>query len=308
MKQLILYLLLFCSCAVMAQEQKYILLDSLTANFKIKHYTLDTSPYGPRRTIEMYNVFFSNYGLNKGEDYIMLFSILPDLSSKTDWEEIDFRKIENNLFPVKKIFTRAIYKVFSVPEKFSFSLKKEDDISGVRLVKKVKDKYYVGKIIRIDDFYCIEVSREIQLATKNFILNTNQPIVPINVLKQKYKEFKPFQQFYLDDIFVIPDILEGVYLSNIEEKWEDTMYFFYQYSYYDNRGIDELVYIKDKGIVAGAYGDYFYPIGKIDRTGTKRSDWDKVIHGDKNRLLWAEELKKEWKDKEKELENWKKGK
>ena len=86
------------------------------------------------------------------------------------------------------------------------------------------------------------------------------------------------------------------------------MYFFYQYSYYDNRGIDELVYIKDKGIVAGAYGDYFYPIGKIDRTGTKRSDWDKVINGAKNRLLWAEELKKEWADKEKELENWKKGK
>ncbi|EJF35401.1 hypothetical protein HMPREF1320_0054 [Capnocytophaga sp. oral taxon 335 str. F0486] len=302
MKQLILYLLLFCSWAIEAQEQKYILLDSLTANFEVKHYTLDTSPYGPKNTIEMYNVFSPFYGLNKNDDYIILFSILPDLSSKTNWEAIDFEKIKNNLFPTKNIFRRAVYKVFSLP------LKKEDDISGVRLVKKVKDKYYVGKIIRVDDFYCIEVPREIQLATKNFILNTNQPIVPINVLKQKYKEFKPFQQFYLDDIFVIPDILEGVYLSNIEEKWEDTMYFFYQYSYYDNRGIDELVYIKDKGIVAGAYGDYFYPIGKIDRTGTKRSDWLKVIHGAKNRLLWAEELKKEWADKEKELENWKKGK
>ena len=301
MKQL-LYLLLFCSCTTMAQEQKYILLDSLTANYQVKKYTLNTSPYGPKNTIEIYNVFSPYYGANKGIDYIILFSVLPDLSSKTNWEVIDFEKIKGNLFPTKNIFRRAVYKVFSLP------LKKEDDISGVRLVKKVKDKYYVGKIIRVDDFYCIEVPREIQLATKNFILNTNQPIVPINVLKQKYKEFKPFQQFYLDDIFVIPDILEGVYLSNIEEKWEDTMYFFYQYSYYDNRGIDELVYIKDKGIVAGAYGDYFYPRGKIDRTGTKRSDWDKVINGAKNRLLWAEELKKEWADKEKELENWKKGK
>ena len=302
MKQLILYLSLFCSWASIAQEQKYILLDSLTAHYKVKHYTLDTSPYGPKNTIEIYNIFSSYYGLNKNDDYIVLFSVLPDLNSKTNWELIDFDKIKGNLFPTKNIFRRAVYKVFSLP------LKKEDDISGVRLVKKVKDKYYVGKIIRVDDFYCIEVPREIQLATKNFILNTNQPIVPINVLRQKYKNFKPFQQFYLDDIFVIPDILEGVYLSNIEEKWEDIMYFFYQYSYYDNRGIDELVYIKDKGIVAGAYGDYFYPRGKIDRTGTKRSDWDKVINGAKNRLLWAEELKKEWKDKEKELENWKKGK
>ena len=302
MKQVLLYLLLFCSWASIAQEQKYILLDSLTANFEVKHYTLDTSPYGPKNTIEMYNVFSPYYGANKGIDYIVLFSVLPDLNSKTNWELIDFDKIKSNLFPTKNIFRRAVYKVFSLP------LNKEDDISGVRLVKKVKDKYYVGKIIRVDDFYCIEVPREIQLATKNFILNTNQPIVPINVLRQKYKNFKPFQQFYLDDIFVIPDILEGVYLSNIEEKWEDIMYFFYQYSYYDNRGIDELVYIKDKGIVAGAYGDYFYPRGKIDRTGTKRSDWDKVINGAKNRLLWAEELKKEWADKEKELENWKKGK
>ena len=302
MKQLILYLLLFCSWAIEAQEQKYILLDSLTANFEVKHYTLDTSPYGPKNTIEMYNVFSPFYGLNKNDDYIILFSILPDLSSKTNWEAIDFEKIKNNLFPTKNIFRRAVYKVFSLP------LKKEDDISGVRLVKKVKDKYYVGKIIRVDDFYCIEVPREIQLATKNFILNTNQPIVPINVLKQKYKEFKPFQQFYLDDIFVIPDIFENTDLSNIEEKWGDVMYYFYQFCNYDNRGIDELVYIKDKGIVAGAYGDYFYPIGKIDRTGTKRSDWLKVIHGAKNRLLWAEELKKEWADKEKELENWKKGK
>ena len=301
MKQL-LHLLLFCSCAIVAQQQKYILLDSLTANYEVKHYTLDTSPYGPKNTIEMYNVFSKGYEPDVGKGYIILFSVLPDLNSKTNWELIDFDKIKGNLFPTKNIFRRAVYKVFSLP------LRKEDDISGVRLVKKVKDKYYVGKIIRVDDFYCIEVPREIQLATKNFILNTNQPIVPINVLKQKYKEFKPFQQFYLDDIFVIPDILEGVYLSNIEEKWEDTMYFFYQYSYYDNRGIDELVYIKDKGIVAGAYGDYFYPIGKIDRTGTKRSDWDKVINGAKNRLLWAEELKKEWADKEKELENWKKGK
>ncbi|WP_034567849.1 hypothetical protein [Capnocytophaga sp. oral taxon 336] len=302
MKQLILYLLLFCSCAIMAQEQKYILLDSLTANYQVKQYTLDTSPYGPKRHIEIYNVFSKGYGLNENYNYIVLIAVLPDLSSKTDWEEIDFEKIKNNLFPTKEIFRRIIHKVFNVP------LKKEYDISRTKLVKKVKDKYYVGKIIRVDDFYCIEVPREIQLATKNFILNTNQPIVPINLLKQKYKNFKPFQQFYLDDIFVIPDILEGVYLSNIEEKWEDTMYFFYQYSYYDNRGIDELVYIKDKGIVAGAYGDYFYPIGKIDRTGTKRSDWDKVINDAKNRLLWAEELKKEWADKEKELENWKKGK
>jgi len=105
--------------------------------------------------------------------------------------------------------------------------------------------------------------------------------------------------------FHIPDVLEGIYLSNIEEKWSDIMYYFYQFCNYENRSIDELVYIKDKGIVAGAYGDFFYSRGKRDILG---GDWTKIINDPKNRLLWAEELKKEWADKEKELENWKKGK
>ena len=95
MKQLF-YLLLFCSCAITAQEQKYILLDSLTAHYQVKQYTLETSPYGVKNTIEMYNVFSPYYGANKGIDYIILFSVLPDLSSKSNWEEIDLKKIKNN--------------------------------------------------------------------------------------------------------------------------------------------------------------------------------------------------------------------
>ncbi|AVM54873.1 hypothetical protein C3V44_04025 [Capnocytophaga sp. oral taxon 864] len=289
----------------MAQEQKYILLDSLTAHYKVKHYTLDTSPYGPKNTIEIYNIFSSYYGLNKNDDYIVLFSVLPDLNSKTNWELIDFDKIKGNLFPTKNIFRRIIYKIFGV-----FS-DKSLHINRVKLVKKINNKYYVSKICRVDDFYCMDFPRDMAVATKNFILNTNQPIKPINVLKEDYKKVIPNHPFPLDKknlSFLIPDIFENTYICNIEEKWGDVMYYFYQFCGYDDRDIEELVYIKNKGIVAGAYGDYFYPIGKIDRTGTKRSDWDKVINDAKNRLLWAEELKKEWADKKKELENWKKGK
>ena len=74
------------------------LLDSLTAHYQVKQYTLDTSPYGVKNTIEVYNVFSPYYGTNKGIDYIILFSVLPDLSSKSNWEEIDLKKIKNNLF------------------------------------------------------------------------------------------------------------------------------------------------------------------------------------------------------------------
>ena len=284
----------------MAQEQKYILLDSLTANYRVKQYTLDTSPYGPKRHIEIYNVFSKGYGLNENYNYIVLIAVLPDLSSKTDWEEIDFEKIKNNLFSTKEIFRRIIHKVFNVP------LKKEYDISRTKLVKKVKDKYYMSKNLWIEDFYCLDYPRDMVVATKNFILNTNQPIKPINVLKKDYKKVIPYDSFPLDRkemSLLIPNVLENTYLSNIEEKWSDIMYYFYQFC--NAGGINELVYIKDKGIVAGAYGDFFYSRGKRDILG---GDWVKIINDPKNRLLWAEELKKEWKDKEKEVENWKKGK
>ena len=300
MKQLILYLLLFCSWAIEAQEQKYILLDSLTANYRVKHYTLDTSPYGAKNTIEIYNVFSKLYGLNEGGDYIVLFSILPNLGSKTNWEVIDYEEIKNNFFPTKQIFKKTEHRVFNV------SLEKAFDISRVRLVKKIKDKYYVGKKCRIEGFYCMDYPRDMQVATKNFILNTNQPIKPINVLKEDYKRVLPYDSFPLDRkemSLLIPNVLENTYLSNIEEKWSDIMYYFYQFC--NAGGINELVYIKDKGIVAGAYGDFFYSRGKRDILG---GDWVKIINDPKNRLLWAEELKKEWKDKEKEVENWKKGK
>ena len=286
MKQLVLYISLFCSWAIVAQEQKYILLDSLTAKYTVKHYTLDTSPYGPKRTIEMYNVFSKFYGLNKNDDFIVLFSVLPDLSSKTDWEEIDFGKIKDHLFPTENVFKRVIYKIFDV-----FS-DKNLHIDGIKLVKKINHKYYVSKSCSVDDFYCLDFPRDMVVSTKDFILNTNQPIKPINVLKEDYRRVFPERSFPLDKRergLLIPYVFENTYLSNIEEKKGDVMYYFYQFC---NTGIiNELVYIKDKGIVAGAYGDFFYSKGCRP---VLSGDWLKRINEPKNRLLWAEELKKEW--------------
>ena len=229
----------------------------------------------------------------------MLFSVLPDLNSKTNWELIDLDKRKGNLFHTKNIFRRIIYKIFGV-----FS-DKSLHINRVKLVKKINNKYYVSKICRVDDFYCMDFPRDMQVATKDFILNTNQSIKPISILKEDYKKVIPYHPFPLgkDEGFLIPDVLEGTYLSNIEEKWGDMMYYFYQFC--DDNFIYKIVYIKDKGIVAGAYVYFFYSKGKRDILG---GDWEKVIHDGRKPLLWAEELKKEWADKEKELENWKKGK
>ena len=86
----LLYLLLLCSCAIMAQEQKYILLDSITSNYTVKKYTLSTLPYKVDYEIEIYNVFSKNYGKGLDSDFIVLFSVLPDLETKSNWEVIEY--------------------------------------------------------------------------------------------------------------------------------------------------------------------------------------------------------------------------
>ena len=104
----------------------------------------------------------------------------------------------------------------------------------------------MSKNLWIEDFYCLDYPRDMVVATKNFILNTNQPIKPINVLKKDYKKVIPYDSFPLDRkemSLLIPNVLENTYLSNIEEKWSDIMYYFYQFC--NAGGINELVYIKD---------------------------------------------------------------
>ena len=286
MKQLVLYLSLLCSCAIMAQEQKYILLDSLTAHYQVKQYTLDTSPYGVKNTIEIYNVFWGKY--------ILLISVMPDFNSSSNWESTEFEQIKNKLFPSKNLFKSV--------DKRTFSMEKEDNNTThltLKLVKKIKNKYYVSKYCWIESFYCIDVSNNMLIATANYIINTQQPTISINTLRTTYKECFPHLKFPLDwDEYPptgIPKHQQQIYLSDIKNKGKDTTYLFYQFANYLDRGIFQFAYIKNKGIVAGTYEDYFFPKGEVTFLKNKV----KLKRLPENELLWAEELKKEWAEKEK---------
>ena len=290
MKQLILYLLLFCSCALNAQEQKYIFLDSLTANFKVKQYTLDTSPYGVKNTIEVYNVFSKNYGKDLDSDFIVLFSVLPDLESKNSWQEIPFDMLQKKYMPAKKLFDRIYRKTYEIDSK-------KDDNTTLSLVKKVKNKYFVAKNCRINEFFCTNIPSEMSVATGRYIIDTNQATMPVSVLKSLYKKRYPNEVFPLDDKhWIVPKYLEHIYLENVEEKEGDTIYYFYLYATYFVESFDKFAYIKDRGIVAASYYEFFFPIGcKTPISG----DWIKLRTPYKKELFWAEELKKEWAEKEK---------
>ena len=294
----LLYLLLLCSCAIMAQEQKYIFLDSITSNYTVKKYTLSTLPYKVDYEIEIYNVFCKNYGKGLDSDFIVLFSVLPDLETKSNWEEIDLKKVQNNLFSAKKLFEELENKVLG------YDIISEKEIkpipNNLKLVKKVKNTYYVSKECMAESFYCIDIPEQMIIATGNYIINTHQPIVPITLLKEVYQK-KVNTKFPLDwneyPPIEIPKHQEHIYLANIEEKEGNTIYYFYQFANVFNRGIYQFAYIKNKGIVAGTYDDYFFPKGKVYYRG---GDWLRVRRPYKEELLWAEELKKEWAEKEKE--------
>ena len=129
----------------------------------------------------------------------------------------------------------------------------------------------------------IEIKDDGEIITQSEGNLTTPKVLNVNIMKEK--------KLTLNTIGLDKTKLE----YNIEEKEGNTIYYFYQFANIFNRGIYQFAYIKSKGIVAGTYDDYFFPKGKVYYRG---GDWLKVRRPYKEELLWAEELKKEWRDKE----------
>ena len=271
MKQLLLYLSLLCSCAIMAQEQKYILLDSLTARYDTKKYTFSTLPYGSENTIELYNVFF--------KDYLLLISVLPDYE-RNIWQEISFKSIQNNILSTKDLF--------------------KIDFGYVRAVKKEGNKYFSSEFCNVERFLFSNKKIEKKKEDKCALLDFQQQIFPFdkmrNIYKKRYPNYmfpldqRPYQSYEISYNPNIPNDLKGIYLSSIEYIEGYKVYYFYKLC--NNRGIGRFAYIKGMGVIAGSFDAHFSPWWNLNR------DWFNNILSSKE-YLWAEELKKEWAEKEK---------
>lgn len=246
-------------------------------------------PYKVNYEIEIYNVFSKNYGKGLDADFIVLFSVLPDLETKSNWEEIDFSLLQKNFLPTKKLFDRVYNRTYNPEAKI-------EDSRALYLVKKVKGKYFVAKNCWVNEFFCTNTPSEMSVATGRYIIDTHQATMPVSVLRSLYKKRYPNEVFPLDDKhWIVPKYLEHIYLENVEEKEGDTIYYFYLYATYFVESFDKFAYIKDRGIVAASYYEFFFPIGcKTPISG----DWIKLRTPYKKELFWAEELKKEWRDKE----------
>ncbi len=266
MKQLVLYISLFCSWAIVAQEQKYILLDSLTARYDTKKYTFSTLPYGDENTIELYNVFF--------KDYLLLISVLPEYRRGL-WQEISFKSIENNI-----LFTKDLFKI---------------DFGYVRVVKKEGDKYFVGEFCNVERFLFSNKKTVKQKEERCVLLDFHQQVFPFDkmrgIYKKRYPNYmfpldqRPYQNYEMSYNSAIPDDLKGIYLSSIENVEGHKVYYFYKLC--NHRGIGRFAYIMGKGVVAGSFDAHFSPWWHLGR------DWFENTLNSKE-YLWAEELKKEW--------------
>ena len=272
----LLYLLLFCSCAVIAQEQKYILLDSLTQKFNFNKYTINSIPYGYHQGIDIYNVWIN-------PDEFLLLSVFPETESGNKWE-----KISLEAFHSKVLSTQQLLREVDNP-KNNYKL-----FYPYYMIKKEGNSFYRSKTYcSIEKFRIVNYPAIFHISERN-IINLGQSFTSYNELKAAYLKLFPNREFPLESFggvrYAVPKELESIYLSHIEERKGNKIYRFWSFT--DNTGVSRFAFIEGKGIVGGSYDDYFIPRDKYVGKQTLNTL-------SKKEIMWAEELKKEWAEKEK---------
>lgn len=263
-------------------EKSYILLSDIT--FKNKNvYTLDTQKmYGIKGEIELYNL----EGYN---NEFLLFSVLPDLETHENWQEVPYVLIEKNIVSAYKI------------RELIWAEKELKIFNKYRLVKKVENKFFVAKNVLIEKFQVLDYDTSIKISGSN-VINTKEPIRTHQDIKKAYTtQINP--TFPMEDQVSIRKELKALYLFDIQEKNDQKIYLFWTFSDWENRqisvvggnyhytqevktpqdyayhrGIDRFAYIEGKGIVGGSYDFYFDQHPK---------DFKRMIRKD---IMWAKKL------------------
>ena len=268
-------------------SQKYLVLEDLEKNYQVKHYTLRPHSFYKEKEIEMYNVY--NQGVFFGYNYLTLISVLPDMNNANSWVEVSKEEVE-----------KAVVKIEEVRR-----TNKNKFLNSFSLVKKEGGKYYKARSCLVEVFQLMNYSSNVHLNDSN-IINTKQDFVTYAELKKelnkgthisKYASPMEDKESFLDSCF------ESIYLSGTEKRGKDTVYLFWTFTAWNNRsgleayhrGIDRFAYIEGKGIVAGSY-DFLFDTQSSRHSHNSEPAIKKEVDRE---LLWAEELKKEWAEKEK---------
>lgn len=285
----ILFILVCMPCFVFSQ--KYFLLDSLKNNFKIETYTLDTSElYGVKKNINVYNVYLT-------KDHILLLTVLPDLDEKilpgTDEKGQNWTILDGGKLKEEDIISES--KVREIASDWAASNTPDKKNIYFKVVKKVKDSYYVSKMC-LTELFSI-TSLKAPLISSYGSLNIAESKTTIKEVENSFKKQFPNRKF-------IMDVTDIDYLRNLNDPFSFRNYLSKEYTiqgkrayqfwtfdgwwimdgYNEHRGIDRLVYMPEKGIIGGSYDFYFR-----HRSGISDSKlWNNIIN---EKVMIAEELK-----------------
>lgn len=273
MKKIILFVsFLYCFICFSQIQKNFVLLNDFKNRYKPTQYTFSTKKmYGIDKEIKIYN-------LSMGNGKLLVISILPDLESDTDWEEISFKLIEEKIISIQDV------------EKNISKENRKKFFNTFEMVKKENNRYYVAKNSLVEMFKVIssDESLNLRISGEN-IINLSQKIRTYQDVKKAYKSLYnttdfPMEYAYGSSVTYISDELKAIYLSEIEQD-NEKIYHFWTFDdwhiargYNYHRGIDRFVYVKEKGIVAGSYDFYF------DKTP---EDFKRVVRYD---VMWAKEL------------------
>jgi hypothetical protein len=275
-------------------QVKYFIIPDQAEDYTINHYKLSTEKlYGVKKNVELFSLTFPGSetikrNLKQYVDMdldIVLFSVLPDLSDKSDWIEIKMDSIKSNIITHSNLIRLLSLNTFSDYEQQYRAKNKYFD--EYQVIKKIDNKYFASKHCLLQ-FFAVR-NRPSVFQNVFGTINTEQEPLTIVEMEQIFKKryrgsiFPPYSigespySYSSGGFDFLRDRRE--YLSKVinlrsDERayqfWTYTNWHEHRHEFEIDRGIDRFVYLPGQGIIGGSFDFYFYfhrkklPIGYAD--------------------------------------------
>ncbi len=264
-------------------QTKYFVVDDTELNkaVHLQQYTLPTKAlYGIEKEVKIFNFIYPyNTGyqskdvLAEKKDYnLILFSILPDLQDRGDWQEVVLDSIQKNIVSLgflKQLFELNTMSIFD--KKYG---EKNMYFNEYKIVQKKGSKYFAANNCLLQ-FYAVR-NRPLVFSAVFGTISTQWTPLPVLTFEKIFRETFPKSEFPLYRIGDSPYSYHSGFdrlrdrREYLSKSWRlpngQTLYQFWTYTdwhvhlheYEFNRGIDRFVYLPGKGIVGGSFDFYFY--------------------------------------------------
>lgn len=276
--RILLFLLYLSLCFQSLGQTKYFISESASNDFELSEFTLNTqSLYKINKKVTLFNLIRKEdtligeeRKLNGQLDYnIILFSVLPNLSGKEDWEKIDIDTIQSSIITfdnLEKLHTKNTLSYFNNVVKETTKY-----FNNYKIIVKKGNDYYSPKFCLLQ-FYSV-INRPSAFTNVYGTINTEDSRYSIVEFEKVFKEAYPQLDFPLyrigEDPFSFMDWTRDrrEYFStklilnkniNCYQFWTYIDWTKHSLQFDFERGIDRFVYLPGKGIIGGSFDFYFY--------------------------------------------------